>query len=154
MKTFRLVLIFALFLLVWPVLAFAGEIVAAEVSGLNSFVDNTLQPLILSLLGTVLTIAITYVTALLKRKFGIEISEATANRLRGIAWDAVQSVEERAVATVKEGGRKWLSTAKHAAAVDYILAKAPALTREEADALVQSAVAKVKGIGATAQLGN
>lgn len=139
-------------LLVCCSLAYAGETIP-DGSGLNGFIDNTLQPLILSLLGTVLTIAITYISALLKRKFGIEISEATANRLRGIARDAVHSVEEKAALAVKQGGEKWLSQAKHAAAIDYILSKAPVLSQEEADALVQSALAKIKGLGATSQLG-
>lgn len=134
-------------------LASAAELTVPEVSGFNGFMTNTLQPLILSLLATVVAAAVTYLTAVLKRKFGIEISAATADRLRGIAWDAVNAVEEKAAVAAIEAGGKWLSTTKHSEAVNYILSKVPALSMEEADTLVQAALAKTKGLGATAGIG-
>lgn len=146
---------FTLFLVLAAFAAFAAEAVAPG-SGqtvFDGFFDKTLQPVINSILAVVVTGAVTYITAMLKRKFGIEISEATTARLRGIAWDAVHVVEEKAATAVKTGGDKWLSEAKHAAAINYILAKVPALSQDEADSLVQAALAKVKGLGATAALG-
>lgn len=140
-------------LLLVACLAHAGELGIIEVTPFNSFVTNTLQPLILSLLGTVVTVAVAYFSGILKKKFGLELSEKITTRLRGIAWDAVNLAEEKAALYLKTAGEKMLSTTKYAGAYNYVFDKVPTISPEEADALIHAALAKVKGLGATAELG-
>jgi len=154
MKSLLLALWFAFALAVTALaadIALAADL--AQPSGFDSFVTNTLQPLILSLLGLVVTAAVGYLTNLLKNKFGLEISNATNDRLRAVAYDSVMAVEERAAAYLKERGNRIVGETKHSEAIDLILQKVPALSREEADQLVLSAVGMVKGLGASKAVG-
>lgn len=131
----------------------AGDIDGAQVSTFDNFVTNTVQPLILSLLATVITVAVGYITSLLKKKFGLEISTATQQRISTIAYDAVHAVEERGAAYAKEKGEKWASECKYNEALNYVLSRVPTLSREEADAKIHTALATIRGLGATKGIG-
>lgn len=139
------------------VLLYCTAVAAAETAGpspFDTFFTGTIQPVLISIFGAVLTAATAYLSKLLKDKFGLEISEATQQRLRGIAWDAVHSVEEQAAAALKEKGTAWASSDKHAAAINLILSRVPTLSQEDADSLVKSALGKIKGLGASAAIGS
>lgn len=147
------------FMAIWFVLAMVGfalaggDIAAAQESPFAAFMNNTVQPLLSSLLATIVAAAVTYITLVFKKKFGLEISNATQARISGIAYDAVNAVEEKGAAYLKERGEKWASQCKYNEALNYVLSKVPTLTREEADAKIHSVIAGVKGIGATSELG-
>jgi len=132
----------------------AGDIAAvAEPTAFDNFVSNTLQPCILSVLGLVVTGAVGYLSGLLKKKFGLEISTAMATRINQVAYNSVMAVEESAAAYLKEKGNKIVGETKHAQAVEMILQKVPSLSKEEADNLVLSAIGMVKGLGASKAVG-
>jgi hypothetical protein len=150
MKRFVGLMVLMMLVLFAAVAMAGGDIAgAAEPGAVGQFVDGTLQPLLLSLFGTVVTTAVTYLSLLLKRKWGLEIGAETQRRIGAVAFDAVHVVEEQAAAYAKEKGEKWLSANKHQAAVSFMLAKVPSLTKDEADEKVTAALAMIKGLGAT-----
>lgn len=122
---------------------------AAEPSAFDKFVDGTLQPLLMSIVGLVVSAAVTSLSVMLKRKWGLEIGAETQRRISAVALDAVHVVEEQSAAYAKEKGEKWLSANKHQAAISFMLGKVPTLTKDEADEKVTAALAMVKGLGAT-----
>jgi len=147
-----------LLLAVWTLFALCGfacaEIAATQPSAFDAFITNTVQPLVLSLLGVIVAGAVTYLTNLLKKKFGLEISNATQERIRTVAFDAVHAAEEKGAAYLKEKGEKRASESKYNDAINFVLAKVPTLSREEADEKIHAALAMVKGLGASKATGN
>lgn len=149
-----------IFLTVWTVLACAaccfavGDSAIPPPSAFDGFITNTLQPLLLSLLAAIVAAAVAYITALLKRKFGLEISTATEARISQVAYNAVRAVEEKAAASLAITGQKWASESKYTAALNYVLSLVPTLSKEEADARINTALATIKGLGATKAIGS
>ena len=143
----------ALSLLLMAGTALAAATAPATASGLSQFVDNTIQPVVLSVIGALTPLLMALGCRFLTKVTGINVSQASQQQLEGVAEKAVLSVEEKAAASLKTAGEAWTGYQKHQEAVDTILALAPSLTQGQADTLVHWAVAKIPGIGATGVLG-
>lgn len=152
MKRLVLFVLAGLLLLVaLPVLA--ADLSIPEQSPFAAFFDNTLQPVILSLLGTLVTVIVAQLGAVVKKRWGLELSAEIEEKLQRVAYDAVHAAEEAGASWLKQKGEKMVSGAKYGEAINYMLARAPSLTSEEADRYVTAALGKTKGLGASAELG-
>ena len=120
---------------------------------MEQFITNTLQPILVSLIGTLVPVLIALACRFLAKKTGIAISDASQQKLRDIAESAVLAVEEKATASLKTAGEKWPSYLKHKEAMDRVLSLAPSLSHDQADMLIHWVVAKIPGVGATGVLG-
>ena len=120
---------------------------------MEQLITNTIQPIIISVIGTLLPLLIALACRFIAKKTGIAISDASRSRLEDIAVKCVLTVEEKAAASLKTAGEKWPAYLKHKEAMDRILALAPTLTHDQADMLVHWAVAKIPGLGSTGTLG-
>ena len=147
--------LFVLVMAVLVVMAFAagvmagGDIAAAVAPDASGGLTDKLEPIVASLVGTIVSTAVAYLSLMLKKKWGLEIGAETQRRISAVAFDAVHVVEEQAAAHLKEKEEKWLSTSKHQAAISYVLSKIPTLSKDEADEKVTAALAMIKGMGAT-----
>lgn len=142
--------------IIWSLFALAGYAAAADtvpVSGFSQFITNTIEPILVSIVGTLTPILIALACRFIAKKTGINISQASQQQLEQLAEKSVLAVEEKATASLKTAGEKWTGYQKHQEALDNILALAPTLSRDQADLLVHWAVAKIPGLGATGVLG-
>ena len=150
-------LFYVLYAALWMLIAMGWGALAADAApaatGLGQFVTDTLQPVLISVIGTLVPLLLTLLCRWISKKTGIAISDASQAKLESIAEKAVLYVEEKAAGSLKTAGEKWPSYVKHQQAVDMVLKLAPALTGDQADALVHWAVAKIPGLGATGVLG-
>lgn len=136
--------ILVLLLLLLPSLAFAldnpavGEAVAGIWSGV---VIPVLSAACLGVLGLVLD--------KLRRRYNLQIDIDSQKYLEGLAQRAVALAEEKGAAYLKANITKITGRDKLDIAIAHILTAAPKLSREQADNLVHTALARVKGAGAT-----
>ena len=150
-------LFYVLYAALWMLIAMGWGALAADAApaatGLGQVITNTIQPVLISVIGTLVPLLLALLCRWISKKTGIAISDASQAKLESIAEKAVLYVEEKAVGSLKTAGEKWPSYVKHQQAVDMVLKLAPALTGDQADALVHWAVAKIPGLGATGVLG-
>lgn len=146
-------LVLSLVVMVGTCLAAAAATVPAAASGFSQIVDNTVQPVLVSLIGAMLPLLIAFGCRYLTKLTGVTVSQASQQQLEGIAEKSVLAVEEKATASLKNAGEKWTGYQKHKEAIDNILALAPSLSHDQADMLVHWAIAKIPGLGSTGVLG-
>lgn len=151
-------IIFTVYLSALVLIAFAGvaacAVAASTNPGLNSFITDTLQPVIVSVIGTIVPLLLALLCRFISKKTGIAISDASQQKLEDIATKAVLYTEEKATASLKLSAEKWPAYLKHQTAVDRVLSLAPGLSHDQADMLVHWAVAKIPGVGSTGVLGS
>ncbi len=114
-------------------------------TALTEIVTETVAPLI----GAVLAGLASLVLLALKKKFGIEVSEAMNNRIRGAAFDAANYAAEYAarkskLETITIGGSKKLDIA-----IGHMLEAVPGMTKEQADKAIHAVLPRLSGEGST-----
>ena len=114
-------------------------------SALKGLLNNTVIPLVISLVGALVSL----VLLKLKNKFNIELKAETEAWICTQAENAVQMVAEKAAGSEKLIGLKVGSYDKLNQAIAWLITKAPALTREQADAYIHAAIARIPGVGST-----
>ncbi len=122
-----------------PAVARPGEMLAIVI-------NNLLIPLIVALVGSIVSVVLVW----LKRWLGIKASAETEARIAAAAESVVQMVAEKAANQAKLSDGQWPSGAKQLGdAVDALVARIPKLTPDEADAYIHAALARIPGLGAT-----
>jgi len=114
-------------------------------SAVKGLLNDTVIPLVISLVGALVSLALLK----LKSKFNIELKAETEAWIRTQAENAVQMVAEKAAASEKLSGLKVGSNDKLNQAIAWLVTKVPALTREQADAYIHAAIARIPGVGST-----
>lgn len=112
-------------------------------TALNNFVIPILTAFVLGLIGVAISV--------LKKKWGLELSEQTETAIKGAAKVAVLAMEEKGAAYLVETSKKITGGEKFASVVDELLSKFPALTQEQAEKYANAAIATLPGIGATGE---
>lgn len=112
---------------------------------MENLVDNVVAPI----LAAVVMAGLSYLGSLVKKKWGLQISQQTQDLVASQAMEIVLAVEEKAAAFAKDTGNKWLSNEKHREAVNQILERVPKVTADQADGMVYAALAAINGLGAT-----
>ena len=82
-------------------------------------------------------------------KTGLQISGERQEQLDRLARQAVAMAEEKAAALIKGNVTTITGKTKLDLAIAHIIAMTPAVSVEQADALVHAALAKIPGVGAT-----
>lgn len=114
----------------------------AAVKGL---LNDTVIPLVVSLVGALISLALVK----LKNKFNVELKAETEAWIRMQAENAVQMVAEKAAAAEKLNGIKVGGNDKLNQAIAWLVTKVPAMTRDQADAYIHAAIARIPGVGST-----
>ncbi|MDP3012688.1 MAG: phage holin, LLH family [Candidatus Subteraquimicrobiales bacterium] len=126
---------------------------AAQVSqptvgeAIKDVINNTIIPLIVALIGSLLSI----VLVKLKNKYNIQLSAENEEWIKKQAESAVQAVAEKAAAKLKYEKVNPAKNEKLNMAIAYLISKVPKLTKEQADAYIHAAIARIPGVGATGE---
>lgn len=127
----------------------ADEAAAAQASPLGSaikgVVSDTVIPLLVSLVGILGSI----VLIKLKNKFNVQLAAETEAWINRQAENAVQMVAEKSAAMVKWDNVTIGSSDKLNMAIASLVTKVPKLTKDQADAYIHAALARIPGVGAT-----
>lgn len=148
MKRFYILLALALYFIIAAIgHAYAAEQAAAVVSpapaALATFLQGTLFPVIGSLLLGVLSIFLNR----LGNKYKIESLTQRNNLIERAAFQGITLAEEKAAQFV--GSQQQLTGShKLELAIDYILSVVPSVTPERAQAITESLLAQLPGLGA------
>ncbi len=129
--------------------AFAADAAPATQSALGiaikDTVDNTIIPLLVALIGSLISI----VMVKIKKRLNIQLSAETEAWIQRQAEAAVQMVAEKAAAKIKYGKIALTKNEKLDMAIASLISKVPHLTKEQADAYIHAALARIPGIGTT-----
>jgi hypothetical protein len=147
-KTVVLLLLLTVYCLL-PTVLLAADTVAASASpvgdAIKDVINNTLIPLVVALVGSLISILLVKI----KKRLNIQISAETEFWIRKQAENAVQLVAEKAAAKVKLDGVTITSNEKLNMALAALITKVPDLSKEQADAYIHAALARISGEGAT-----
>jgi hypothetical protein len=131
--------------------AFAADAALATQSALGSavkdVVDNTIIPLLVALIGSLISIVLVKI----KKKLNIQLSTETEAWIQRQAEAAVQMVAEKAASKIKYGNIALTKNEKLDMAIASLVSKVPHLTKEQADAYIHAALARIPGVGATGE---
>ena len=116
-------------------------------SALKGVVDNTVIPLLISLVGILGSI----VLVKLKNKFNIQLAAETEAWINKQAENAVQLVAEKAAAQIKWDKVAIGNSDKLNMAIASLVTKVPKLTEDQADGYIHAALARIPGLGATGE---
>lgn len=114
-------------------------------AAVKDLIDNTIMPLLIALVGSLVGVVLLKI----RTKLNLNISRDTEAWLGKQAENAVQLVAEKAAATLKYDAMKVTGKEKLDMAIAALITKAPDLTREQADAYIHAALARISGEGAT-----
>lgn len=138
------------FLVVLFVYGYTALAATAETNELSASLLAFLDKVIYPLLAAFLTTSAGIVLAKLGKKYGVEASVKQQEMLDRLAEQAVQYVAEVSAARVKKAGEALAGkNEKLAMAVAHVLNSAPTVTKDQAASLVQAALARMPGVGAT-----
>lgn len=145
-----MVLIVFMFCMMLTSIGWAADAVAPSPTAdlIVAFLDQVLFPFV----GGLLAILISVVLVKLRQKYNLDISAQTESVIIQTAYRAVQATEEFAAAKVKDGV-KISSLDKHEKALGMIREALPTLTPSEAEVYLRAALANIKGMGATKEIG-
>lgn len=140
----------------WMVLVilalYCNPVVAAEAPPANPVGEalaHLFQVDVVPILAALVTTLLGIVLDKLRKKFNLDISEKRQEQLNALAVEAIAIAEEKAAAALKTNATKLTGINKLDQAISYIIARAPRVSIEQADALVHSMLAKTHGVGAT-----
>lgn len=114
-------------------------------SALKQVINETLIPLLVSVVGALLSIVLVKI----KEKLNLNISEEKEEWINRLAENAVQFVAEKTAAMLKINSISFTSNEKLETAIAYLIARVPKLTRDQADQYIHAAIARIPGAGAT-----
>ncbi len=144
-----LMLMAVLFIGTMSNVAFAADAAPATQSALGNAVkdtvDNTIIPLLVALIGSLISI----VMVKIKKRLNIQLSAETEAWIQRQAEAAVQMVAEKAASKIKYNKIALTKNEKLDMAIASLVSKVPHLTKEQADAYIHAALARIPGIGAT-----
>lgn len=112
---------------------------------LSGVMLNTVLPVAVSLIGGLVAL----VLAKLRQKLNIQIAKETDAWIQQQAEAAVQMVAEKAAARLKYNTMIMTKNQKLDMALAALLAKVPAISKEQADSYIHAALARIAGVGAT-----
>jgi hypothetical protein len=146
-RFFTLTMIVLAVMLVLVPVSFAGAVETSNAlgEGISGFLTNTFIPLVVAIVGLLVSIVLMKI----RQKFNIQISAETEAFIRRQAENAVQLVAEKAAQKVKSSGIKLSGNQKLDMAVGLLLTKVPKISKDQADAYVHAALARIRGEGAT-----
>lgn len=152
MKKFWTVLVLIVFVsmafITMPFPCLADEAASPTVGeAIKDVINNTVIPLIVALIGSLLSL----VLIKLKNKYNIELSAETEEWIKKQAESAVQMVAEKAAAKIKYDNITFTKSDKLDMAIASLISKVPNLTKEQADAYIHAAIARIPGVGATGE---
>lgn len=108
-------------------------------------VDRTVWPL----LGAFVTTLLSLVLSKLSKKWGGDVLRQQHDLLEAVALQGLSYAEERAAAALKHHGVKLAGGDRMGLALEHVLAAVPAVSQNQARAVVESLLARTRGIGAT-----
>ncbi|HSW64298.1 MAG TPA: hypothetical protein VLH56_13470 [Dissulfurispiraceae bacterium] len=112
---------------------------------LSGVMLNTVLPVAVSLIGGLVAL----VLAKLRQKLNIQIAKESDAWIQQQAEAAVQMVAEKAAARLKYNTMIMTKNQKLDMALAALLAKVPAISKEQADSYIHAALARIAGVGAT-----
>lgn len=119
---------------------------------MEALIMNTIQPIMAVLVASIITIVGTKLTQYLHAKTGIVVDAALTAKAETAATQAVLAVEEKAAADAAAKIGAWTGGQKYSTAIDMVVSAVPTVTPEQAANLVNAALAKVPGLGASGDL--
>ena len=114
---------------------------------MDALLDELLKAVFVAVSGVVGTLLVALVAKLLQR-IGLAVSAEQQAKLEKLAQDAVLATEEWARAKAKAELQKVLPEEKLTQAVTQLLAKVPGITQDEAVALVNQELPKLRAASA------
>lgn len=130
-------------------LGFAGDVAAPASTpmgdALRSVVNDTIIPLVVAVIMGLVGLVLVKI----KSKLNLQLNAATEDWIKKQAESAVQMVAEKSAAKIKYGEISLTKNEKLDMAIAAVISKTPKLTREQADAYIHAALARIKGAGAT-----
>jgi hypothetical protein len=129
-----------------PLCLLAADAPTPVGEALGAFLTNTVLPV----LGSLVAALVSLILLAIRKKTGIQAGAEYDAWLAKQAETAVQMVAEKAAAAVKLDQMKFTSSEKLEMAIAALVSKAPKLTEEQADQYVHAALARIPGLGATA----
>lgn len=114
---------------------------------MEKLIQETLQPVLISVITAVISAVGGYIVYWLRKKTGIEVSRAFEESVQRAARQAVLAVEERAMAELAAGAAKWAGSTKLGAAIDMVVRQVPGITQEQADTAIHAVIADIPGLG-------
>lgn len=112
---------------------------------LRAVVNDTVIPLIVAVIMGLLGLALLKI----KSKLNIQLKTETENWIKKQAESAVQMVAEKSASKIKYNEITLTKNEKLDLAIAALVLKTPKLTKEQADAYIHAALARIKGAGAT-----
>jgi len=128
-----------------PCYAFATDVQTQAGSALKQVINETLIPLLVSVVGALVSLVLIKV----KQKLNLNISQQQEAWINRQAENAVQFVAEKTAAKLKIDNISFTSNEKLETAIAYLITRAPKLTRDQADQYIHAAIARIPGAGAT-----
>ena len=147
-RLMSLMVLISMFLMVG--ISLAADAVVPATSPIGEAVKMVVNDTILPVLSALILSLISLVLLKLKQKWSIQLSTKTEEWIKGQAENAVQMVEEKAMAAVN--AKLSILTTKNEkldTAIAYLMSKSPKLTKVQAEAYVLAALARIPGLGAT-----
>ena len=141
--------LFTLLAVLFTTCLFAADTAVSATSAVGTAVKdavyNTIIPLLVAFAGSLAALALVWA----QRKLKLDLSAGTEAWVRTQAENAVQLAAEKAAAKLKYDQMKLTGKEKLDMAIAALITKAPDLTREQADAYIHAALARISGEGAT-----
>jgi hypothetical protein len=152
MKRSRILFQFAIVMILCLVgTAFAAEAPAVTDFGaaLTGFLIYTVLPLVAALVSGYGLVLVNK----LRIRWNIKILNDNAATIDALAEKAIRAAEEMGAAYIKTklGPKDWTGNEKLEYAITSIMKAAPHVSREKADELVHSTLARLSGVGATGE---
>lgn len=146
-RVYGIVLLVVLLLIQIPVLLFAQEVAQPSPIGaaLKGLIANDVIPLIVAIVSGLIGVLLLKV----RQRFNIQIAAETEKWISAQAETAVQMVAEKAAAKIKYDNIRLSKNQKLDMAIASLISKVPALTKEQADAYIHAAIARIPSLGST-----
>lgn len=150
MKHFRFAvmafIVLGIMTMLWALPAFAAESAPNPVGdALAHLLSANVFPLIAAALSALVGIVLDKI----RKKYNLDISAKHQEQLEAFARQGIALAEEKAAAFLKANATRLTGQNKLDLAISHVIAMSPAITIEQADALVHSVLARTVGTGAT-----
>lgn len=116
---------------------------------MTELLNGVVQPLVISLIGILVSMALGALFNFIQKKTGIEVSESIKRRAQASAIAAVMAAEEVGFRKLEGKALAFDGEYKHNWALNALREAVPELTQKQADTMVGWAVAQVPGVGKT-----
>ena len=130
-------------------ISLAGDVTAPVSTPLGDALRSVVNDTVIPLVVAVIMGLVGLVLVKIKSKLNMQIKAETEDWIKKQAESAVQMVAEKSASKIKYGGIVLTKNEKLDMAIAAVVSKTPKLSREQADAYIHAALARIKGLGAT-----